>query len=196
MGQFWCSTPYIIRSYIILICNWLWVCEYSLNMGWGKGGFAWQQAHCTCANPLGQIIEQHSHVLDSSEWVYEEAWCHLAPQYQGPFSSKQINQRVDGRRHCESNSYHVLDVWPHGWQRICHPCHSVVKETLACAILTVAPNFNQMGSRVAITDTSIVGDYRKYTRERWIGHLSDAIISPLTHTPIHQFKQAWALLGL
>lgn len=39
----------------------------------------------------------------------------------------------------------------------------VVKEKLACAILTVAPNSNQMGSRVAITDASIVGDYRKYT---------------------------------
>lgn len=38
-----------------------------------------------------------------------------------------------------------------------------VKEKLACAILTVAPNPNQMGSRVAITDASIVGDYRKYT---------------------------------
>lgn len=39
----------------------------------------------------------------------------------------------------------------------------VAKEKLACAILAVAPNSNQMGSRVAIIDASIVGDYRKYT---------------------------------
>lgn len=39
----------------------------------------------------------------------------------------------------------------------------VAKEKLACAILAVAPNSNQMGSRVSIIDTSIVGDYRKYT---------------------------------
>lgn len=95
--QFWCRMHFqshIICNHIILMGNWLWVCEQSLNMGWGTDGLAWQQAHYTCANPLGQIIDQHSHVLDIAEWAYEEARCHLAPQYQGPFSPKQINQRV------------------------------------------------------------------------------------------------------
>lgn len=59
----------------------------------------------------------------------------------------------------------------------------VVKEKLACTILTVAPNSNQMGSRVAITHThqSCVTTENIHGR-RQIEHLSDTIIStPLPH---------------
>lgn len=85
------------------------------------------------------------------------------------YSTKHMNQTVDQReRKRERGTVRVMATM---WQIYDHAGDSgsvihgerLAKEKLARAILTVAPNSNQMGSRVAITGASIVTDYRKYT---------------------------------
>lgn len=95
-------------------------------------------------------------------------------QHQGPFSLKQMNQRGTWR-------VIVTMCWICGYTGYLSSISLwAVRENLAYAILTVEPNSNQMGSRVAITHASIIPDYGKYTLERQIRHLLDTIASSLT----------------
>lgn len=126
------------------------------------------------------LLPWRSELAPHVVWQPDAAQLHSAKDAPPPpfFHQNILIKELIRGRHRESNGYHVADIQPRRWQRICHSRHRVVKEKLACAILTVAPNSNQMGSRVAIIGASIVSDYWKYTWGRRIRQPSDTIISP------------------